>query len=127
MRREKMEGGETGKGGWRSGRLCLKIDSCPKFRTLPKIEGHDKFAARTSTLAVFYSAEPTHTRLHPERITHMNFIYTAVVVATLVFSSLLMAGDSEREAYNKSPCFEEDVYACHASGGTFNWSHCMCY
>jgi len=27
---------------------------------------------------------------------------------------------------NKSPCLEEDVYACQASGGTFNWSHCTC-
>ncbi len=30
------------------------------------------------------------------------------------------------KTYNKSPCFEEDVYACQASGGTFNWRHCTC-
>ncbi|HEX8131174.1 MAG TPA: hypothetical protein VF527_18895 [Pyrinomonadaceae bacterium] len=35
-------------------------------------------------------------------------------------------GKGAVKAYNKSPCFEEDVYACQAEGGRFNWSHCYC-
>jgi hypothetical protein len=35
-------------------------------------------------------------------------------------------GKGDVKAYNKSPCLDENVYACQASGGRFNWRHCTC-
>ncbi|HEX8458257.1 MAG TPA: hypothetical protein VF656_13225 [Pyrinomonadaceae bacterium] len=35
-------------------------------------------------------------------------------------------GKGTVKAYNKSPCFQEEVQECQASGGRFNWSHCTC-
>ncbi|HZH89073.1 MAG TPA: hypothetical protein VEX70_00495 [Pyrinomonadaceae bacterium] len=35
-------------------------------------------------------------------------------------------GEGQVEAYNKSPCLNEEVYECQASGGRFNWKSCTC-
>lgn len=58
----------------------------------------------------------------------MDYVLTFVLTSILVFSSLVAPtdGGDGGGALNKSPCFEEEVYACQASGGTFNWSHCTC-
>ena len=64
----------------------------------------------------------------------MNTIFTFIAVGLLVLSSLVgpastsgnRRGDEPPQPQNMSPCLPEDVEACHASGGTFNWSHCYC-
>ena len=56
----------------------------------------------------------------------MTYVLGFVLTGILVLSSLVGPVDDGNSAENKSPCFEEDVYACQASGGTFNWSHCTC-
>lgn len=66
----------------------------------------------------------------------MNFALAFTFTTLLVLSSLLFPATNAPNATagkgrptvleNKSPCFEEEVYACQAGGGTFNWSHCTC-
>lgn len=52
-------------------------------------------------------------------------------LATILMFSAVLAPTSNTKSdiknMNKSPCFEEDVYACQASGGTFDWRHCTCW
>jgi hypothetical protein len=70
----------------------------------------------------------------------MSIYLKIAAISTLLIFSLLDQSGSYRlpkgsnkgsdkgtvKTYNKSPCFEEDVYACQAEGGRFNWSHCTC-
>jgi len=66
------------------------------------------------------------------------YMKIAAITALLMFSAIGSGGNFKAarpskggekgtvKAYNKSPCLEEDVYACQAEGGTFNWRHCTC-
>ena len=66
----------------------------------------------------------------------MSLYFKVAAISTLLVLSMFGKGGTYKpprstdkgtvKAYNKSPCFEEDVYACQASGGRFNWSHCTC-
>jgi hypothetical protein len=66
----------------------------------------------------------------------MSIYFKLAAISTLLIFSLFDQGGSYKspkengkgtvKAYNKSPCFEEDVYACQAEGGRYNWSHCYC-
>ncbi len=62
----------------------------------------------------------------------MNFVLTLALTAIVALSSLLGpasdagAGHDNPTPNNMSPCLPEDVNACQASGGTFNWRHCTC-
>jgi hypothetical protein len=68
----------------------------------------------------------------------MRWTLIFTLTSALVFSAMFtppsetvggletVVGKGDTVLENKSPCLEEDVYACQASGGTFNWSHCTC-
>ena len=54
---------------------------------------------------------------------------TFTLAAILMLTAILAPTSNTKSLkdMNKSPCFEEDVYACQASGGTFDWRHCTCW
>ncbi|HEV2799362.1 MAG TPA: hypothetical protein VGW12_02635 [Pyrinomonadaceae bacterium] len=69
----------------------------------------------------------------------MSLYFRIAAVSTLLIFSVLGqsgklktpsprngGGKGAVEAYNKSPCFPEEVQECQASGGTFNWKNCTC-
>lgn len=61
----------------------------------------------------------------------MSTIFTIMAVGLLVFSSLVAPVSTkprrdDPRPLNMSPCLPEDVQACQASGGTFDWRHCFC-
>lgn len=61
----------------------------------------------------------------------MSTIFTIMAVSLLVLSSLVAPVPTKSrhdnpQPLNKSPCFPEEVEACRSSGGTFDWSHCLC-
>jgi hypothetical protein len=67
----------------------------------------------------------------------MSLYFKIAAISTLLILSVFDQGGSYKspekgsdkgtiEAYNKSPCLQEEVYECQASGGRFNWSHCIC-
>lgn len=62
----------------------------------------------------------------------------AAISSLLIFSAFTQSGNYKApkesgsgkgtvKAYNKSPCFQEEVQECLAGGGRYNWSQCMCY
>lgn len=63
----------------------------------------------------------------------MNSFYTVLAVSILVLTTLVAPAPikglnvNSPQADNMSPCFPEEVQACQASGGTFDWRHCMCW
>ncbi|HEV2879909.1 MAG TPA: hypothetical protein VGX24_01275 [Pyrinomonadaceae bacterium] len=68
----------------------------------------------------------------------MSLYFKIAAISTLLIFSLFSQGGnykSPREsgsgkgtvkAYNKSPCFQEEVLECQAAGGRYNWSQCFC-
>jgi hypothetical protein len=64
------------------------------------------------------------------------YMKAAAITALLIFSifgqqsgtykSPKAGNKGNAQAYNKSPCFREEVLECQASGGRFNWSNCTC-
>ena len=67
----------------------------------------------------------------------MSLFFKLAAISTLLIFSALDQGNSYTsskgdgkdtvEIFNKSPCFEEEVYECQAGGGTFDWKSCMCF
>ena len=50
----------------------------------------------------------------------------AITALVLTFASQSPNGKIDKDPNNKSPCDMDEVVACQAQGGTWDWKHCFC-